>query len=140
MEFFVADLLKGKSFGKQTEKVVDVQKIRLPTRVARCRTFKPKITIFGQFWRALQWKMLVYFTPICHTYFVVIWYISWLFGTFSPFRYVVPRKIWHTCFRLPNETLSASVARNVYEKRPKCSKNPTQHRTLYRKSFFSLNK
>jgi hypothetical protein len=27
-------------------------------------------------------------------YFVVSWYILWLFGIFSPFRYVVPRKIW----------------------------------------------
>jgi hypothetical protein len=27
-------------------------------------------------------------------YFTDIWYILWLFGIFSPFWYVVPRKIW----------------------------------------------
>jgi hypothetical protein len=26
--------------------------------------------------------------------FVAIWYILWLFGTFFPFWYVVPTKIW----------------------------------------------
>jgi hypothetical protein len=30
-------------------------------------------------------------------YFVVIWYILWLFGIFSPFWYDVPRKIWQPC-------------------------------------------
>jgi hypothetical protein len=30
-------------------------------------------------------------------YFVAIWYISWLFGMFFLFLYVVPRKIWQTC-------------------------------------------
>jgi hypothetical protein len=55
--------------------------------------FQNKNCNSGTFRRVLQWKMLVYFTAI--------WYILWTFGTFciylvhfSPFWYIVPRKIW----------------------------------------------
>jgi hypothetical protein len=34
--------------------------------------FQTKNTNLGQFWRVLQWKMLVYF--------MAIWYILWPFG------------------------------------------------------------
>jgi hypothetical protein len=64
--------------------------------------FKPKIPIFGKFWRVLKWKMLVYY--------MVIWSILRLFGVFCghlvyfmflvyflPYWYVVPRKIWQPC-------------------------------------------
>jgi hypothetical protein len=34
------------------------------TRVARWFVFKPKIPNLGKFWRALEWKMLVYFMVI----------------------------------------------------------------------------
>jgi hypothetical protein len=51
------------------------------------------------FWRALEWKLLVYF--------MTIWYSLWPFGVFfgplvnfSPFWYVAPRKIWQPCARL----------------------------------------
>jgi hypothetical protein len=44
-------------------------------------------------------------------YFMAIWYILWPFGIFygyllyiSPFRYVVPRKIWQPCLAGPNAT------------------------------------
>jgi hypothetical protein len=39
--------------------------------------FQNKNTNLGKFWRALQWKTLVYF--------VAIWYILWLFVIFSRF-------------------------------------------------------
>jgi hypothetical protein len=57
----------------------------------------------GNFWRVLQWKTCVYFGDIwsnlqpsglLHRHLVnlvVIWY------NFSPFWYVVPRKIWQPC-------------------------------------------
>jgi hypothetical protein len=32
-------------------------------------------------------------------YFIAIWYILWTFDIFSPFWYVVPRKIWQPCRR-----------------------------------------
>jgi hypothetical protein len=64
--------------------------------------FKTQNLNLSKFWRALQWKMLVYFIAIWSKYFAaiwyryiaVIWYISWLFHIFFPFWYVVPRKIW----------------------------------------------
>jgi hypothetical protein len=65
-----------------------------------CQTsyFQTKITHLGNFLRALQWKMLVYFMAtlsrlaIWPRYFAAIWYILWIlwpFGIFSPFWYVV---------------------------------------------------
>jgi hypothetical protein len=66
------------------------------------------------FWRALEWKMLVFTMVIWYilwsfgifcghlVYSVVIWYILWSFGIFCghlvyllSFWYVVQRKIWH---------------------------------------------
>jgi hypothetical protein len=44
-------------------------------RVARWFVFKPKIAIWGEFWRALDWKMLKYFMAICG--------IFWTFGIFN---------------------------------------------------------
>jgi hypothetical protein len=54
-------------------------------RVARCHIFEQKIQIWVNFWRALQWKMLVYFMSIWSiflVYVVAIWYILRLFGIF----------------------------------------------------------
>jgi hypothetical protein len=34
------------------------------------------------FWRVLQWKMLVYYMEIWSTYFTAIWYTFWTFGLF----------------------------------------------------------
>jgi hypothetical protein len=68
-----------------------------------------------KFWRALDWKMLIYFMAICNTmYFTDIWYIVCPFGTFCVhlvhfvsichichichicflFWYIVSKKIW----------------------------------------------
>jgi hypothetical protein len=70
------------------------------SRVARWHIFKPKIVIWVNFWRDLQWKMLVYDMDIWYilgpfgifcghsVYFILVWHI------FSQFWYVVPRKIW----------------------------------------------
>jgi hypothetical protein len=53
----------------------------------------------GNFWRALQWKVLAYFMDICS--------ILQPFGIFCgnlvhfhPFWYVATRKIWQPCVRL----------------------------------------
>jgi hypothetical protein len=76
--------------------------------------FQTQNSNLGKFWRSLQRKMLVYFTAIWYilrtfgifyghlVYFTDIWYIiwpfgipiCWLIGTFFPFWYVVPWKIW----------------------------------------------
>jgi hypothetical protein len=59
------------------------------TRVARWYIFKPKNPHLGNFWRVLQWEMVVYFMNIWSilqsfvilyghlVYFVKIWYILW---------------------------------------------------------------
>jgi hypothetical protein len=72
-------------------------------RVARRFIFKPKIPILGTFWRALYWKMLIWFYGrwnVLRTFgisydhlvhFVFICYVS------SRFWYHVPRKIWQSC-------------------------------------------
>jgi hypothetical protein len=46
----------------------------------------------GKFWRALYWKMLIYFFGVCNILltfgiFMIIWYIFWVW-------YHVQRKIW----------------------------------------------
>jgi hypothetical protein len=54
-------------------------------------SFRAKNPNLGKFWRVLQWEMLVNF--------MAIWLIfSPNFGTFYPFWYVVPRKIWQPWF------------------------------------------
>jgi hypothetical protein len=62
------------------------------SRVARWFLFKPKIPHLGKFWRALVWKMVIYFMAlgnslqtlgICHdhwVHFVFVWYIFHSFG------------------------------------------------------------
>jgi hypothetical protein len=69
--------------------------------------FQTKNPNLGKFW--MGWEMgnvdifydhLVYFTAVL-VYFVTSWYILWLFGTFLPFWYVVPRKIWQPWLRAP---------------------------------------
>jgi hypothetical protein len=59
--------------------------------------FSNKKPNLGKFWRDLQWKMLVYFRGI--------WSILWPFGIFYgylvyilQFWYVLPRKIWQSCY------------------------------------------
>jgi hypothetical protein len=36
------------------------------SRVARWFVFKPKLPVLGKTWRALEWKMLLYFIYICN--------------------------------------------------------------------------
>jgi hypothetical protein len=67
-----------------------------------CQT---KNSSLDTFWRVLQWKMLMYFKDIWSillpfdifydhlVYFVVIWLV------FSPFWYIIQRKIWQPCVR-----------------------------------------
>jgi hypothetical protein len=45
--------------------------------------FQTKNQNLGKFWRALEWKMLVYFK--------VIWYILWPFGDAVVIWYIPPR-------------------------------------------------
>jgi hypothetical protein len=33
----------------------------------------------------------------CYLNFIAMWYILWSFVVFSPFWYIVPRKIWQPC-------------------------------------------
>jgi hypothetical protein len=51
--------------------------------------FQTKNPNFGKIWRALEWKMLLYFMTICNILwpFGIVWYIL-RFGIFGP------RKIW----------------------------------------------
>jgi hypothetical protein len=67
--------------------------------------FQTKNPFFGKFWRVLQLKMLLYFMAIWSYPFKSIWYTLWPFGMFygylvyfSPFWYVVPKKIWQPWF------------------------------------------
>jgi hypothetical protein len=51
--------------------------------------FQTKNPNLGKFWKALQWEMLVYVIATWSiyghlVYFVALWYILWLFGTFFP--------------------------------------------------------
>jgi hypothetical protein len=64
--------------------------------------FQIKNTNLGKFWRALEWKMLVYFMFIWN-----IWYILWPFGNVVVIWYIFPRfgifcveKIWQPRLRL----------------------------------------
>jgi hypothetical protein len=67
--------------------------------------FQTKNPSLGKFWRVLQWKMgtgIFYVRPVLSNFrsfgifngtlvcFVV-------FGIFTPFWYILPRKIWQTC-------------------------------------------
>jgi hypothetical protein len=64
-------------------------------------------SLFFKFWKALEWKMLVYFMAIrfillLGTYMVMpVWYILLSFGVFSHFGIqIAPRKIWQPCIAL----------------------------------------
>jgi hypothetical protein len=60
--------------------------------------FQTKNPSVGKFWRALDWKMLIYILwpfGILYGYFwyyMTIWYILYSFGTFFRFWYHVPKK------------------------------------------------
>jgi hypothetical protein len=45
--------------------------------------FQPKKSSLGNFWRALEWEMMVYLMSIWNKHIMAIWYILWLFGIFS---------------------------------------------------------
>jgi hypothetical protein len=58
--------------------------------------FQTKNPNMGKFRRALEWKKVSIFFG-----YLVVWYILWpfgnlvaIFGNFSPFGYIVSRKIW----------------------------------------------
>jgi hypothetical protein len=58
---------------------------------------------FGGSFNGKYWYVLRPFVPFyCyHKYVMAIWYNLWSFGTFFPFWYFVPRKIWQPCPRPP---------------------------------------
>jgi hypothetical protein len=58
--------------------------------------FQNEKSQFGQFLGGLAMEDVGIFNGHL-VYFTAIWYILWLFGVFSPFWYVVPRKIWQPC-------------------------------------------
>jgi hypothetical protein len=51
--------------------------------------FQTKYPNLGKFWRALEWKMLVFYGHL--EYFTVIWYILWPFGKVVVIWYIFPR-------------------------------------------------
>jgi hypothetical protein len=67
-------------------KAISGHRSRLGHRVARWVCFQTKNTNLGKFWRAMQWKMLVYF--------MAIWYILWPFGIFCV-HFVYFMVIWY---------------------------------------------
>jgi hypothetical protein len=44
--------------------------------------FQTKNPNLGNFWSALDWNMLVYFTAVWSIFRIHIWYTVWRFGTF----------------------------------------------------------
>jgi hypothetical protein len=72
-------------------------------RVARWRIFIPKIQIWVCFGKPCTRKCWYILIDIWYIYgnlvsSMALWYISWLFGIFSPFWYVVSRKIRQPCY------------------------------------------
>jgi hypothetical protein len=64
--------------------------------------FQTKNIHLSKFWRALEWKMLVYFMAVWNILRPLgIFYISfvtlWYFGT--SFWYIVSREIWQPCLQ-----------------------------------------
>jgi hypothetical protein len=66
--------------------------------------FQTKNPHLGKFWRALEWKMLVYIIHAHLEYITAIWYMLWSFGNFveiwtifSTFGRIASRKIWQPC-------------------------------------------
>jgi hypothetical protein len=73
--------------------------------------FQTKNPILSKFWRALEWKILVYYLAIWNMYFTSIWYILWPFDNIVVIRYKFHifftalvhcvKKIWQPCSRCP---------------------------------------
>jgi hypothetical protein len=59
-------------------------------RVARW-FFQTQNPYLGKCWRALKWKIQVYFAYGHLEYFTVIWLIIWLFGYVVVIWYIFPR-------------------------------------------------
>jgi hypothetical protein len=73
----------------------------LANRGCQMACFQTETRDLGEFWRALEWRNLVYFIDVLEN-IVAMWCILWPFVKlvaiwytyFSPFWYIVPRKIW----------------------------------------------
>jgi hypothetical protein len=68
--------------------------------------FPTKNPNLGKFWRALEWKMLVYFMTICNIYshlvlVMAVWYSLWSLGIFFLFWYVWTKKNLATLLQRP---------------------------------------
>jgi hypothetical protein len=67
--------------------------------------FQTKNLYLGRFWRALKWKMLVYFMVIWNNlrpFGIFLWTFGTFYGQlvyFCPFGYIVSRKIWQPWVR-----------------------------------------
>jgi hypothetical protein len=72
--------------------------------VARWYIFKRKIPILGKFWRALEGKILKYYMSLGMFY----GHLVYLMVCFSPFWYIVSRKIWQPSAPVPR-LLHASI-------------------------------
>jgi hypothetical protein len=71
-----------------TDAQVQLEKNRWPYRIVfMSPSFRLSSTRVARFYAHL-------------VYFVAIWNILWLSGTFFQFWYVVPRKIWQPCHQL----------------------------------------
>jgi hypothetical protein len=74
-----------------------------PNQGCQMVSFQTQTANLGKFWRALDWKMLIYiFWPFGifygHLgYFMTIWCICVHLVHFFLFWYHVPRKIWQPC-------------------------------------------
>jgi hypothetical protein len=76
--------------------------------------FQTKNPDLGKFWSLFQFKMLYIICPAIWYLFLDIWYISWLFGPFSPvFGMLYQAKIWQPCLVHFFTVLANFYARNV---------------------------
>jgi hypothetical protein len=77
--------------------------------------FQTKNPSLGKFWRVLPWNELVYFRVFWDVLgsFGMFWGLLGCFGilmgTFSPFWYVLSRKIWQSCYALRVESTYDSI-------------------------------
>jgi hypothetical protein len=63
----------------------------------------------GVFWRALEWKIMMYFGGICNIKRRYgKFYVRIVRKYFSPFRYILPRNIWQAWF-ICNRTFFAKI-------------------------------
>jgi hypothetical protein len=110
-----------------------VRKKSVSNRVAGRNIFKPKIPEWANFVGTSNqrcWYILWLFGQFSFhlEYFMAIWHIFTRFGTFYPFWYVVPRKIWHPWFQRGSKR-SCKIFKEIFltTKRQRRQKNECGH-------------